>query len=92
MYLLSNFQHAIEPLDDFVDQRLLFLTERGEGLDDDRFAFQQNRDFAQAIGHERAAGRDQVANKVRTAEFRRYFDRAGEVDGLCAYLIFLKVI
>ena len=53
---------------------------RGRVLHEDRFVAADLVEHAQAIGGERAAGFDEVDDRVGHAERDHHFDRAGELD------------
>ena len=79
----ANLEHAVEALQDLVDERLLRRLEGFQRLDDDCFTVEQPVDLAQGVCLEGAARRDEIADKIRLAELGSDLDGAGEVHDLC---------
>ena len=79
--------HAFQPADDAVGRAAPCW--RGRVLDEHRFVLADFVEDAQPIGGERAAGFDEVDDRVGHAERDHHFDRAGELDDvrlrLCAW-------
>ncbi len=87
-----NLQDPVEALQDLVHERLFLRAEGFLGLDDNGLALEQRLEFAQAIGLERAAGRNQVADEIGAAEFGCNLDRAGEINSLGVDTLFLQKV
>ena len=86
----ANLQHAVESLQDLVDEGLSLGAERFLGLDDDGFSVEQHFELAQAVGGQRAARGDKVADVLGAAEFGRYLDGSGKEHWLRMDRVLLK--
>ena len=91
VFALTDLQDAVQPLQDAVDERLLFVVERCQCLDDYGLALEQDVDFFESVGDERRACGDKIADIVRAPEFGRDFNGARKIDDLRINTMFSKV-
>ncbi len=83
-----NLQNAIESLQNLVDQGLLLFAKRLFRLDNDGLALEQDFEFRQSIGPQRAACRHDVADVVGTPQPGCNLDGTGKVDGFGVDVVF----